>query len=197
MEYDNINMSNVEEVIEQTVKEKLEALMRIEHDQYLEENPGIKNGSYKRNLKTKYGELRQLSVPRNRDNTFHSAVIESNKTVGLEELITSLYSNGVSTRRISAILKDILNNGYSPSSISRITDLALEEVNRFINRKLDKRYIAVMLGGLFFYLRRETVDKDLVILALGIKESGEYEILGFYLTIKESHNNYKDVLEDP
>ena len=132
MEYDNINMSNVEEVIEQTVKEKLEALMRIEHDQYLEENPGIKNGSYKRNLKTKYGELRQLSVPRNRDNTFHSAVIESNKTVGLEELITSLYSNGVSTRRISAILKDILNNRYSPSSIPRITDLTLEEVNRLV-----------------------------------------------------------------
>ncbi|MCL4453926.1 MAG: IS256 family transposase [Candidatus Thermoplasmatota archaeon] len=196
MEYDNINMSNVEEVIEQTVKEKLEALMRIEHDQYLEENPGIKNGSYKRNLKTKYGELRQLSVPRNRDNTFHSAVIESNKTVGLEELITSLYSNGVSTRRISAILKDILNNRYSPSSISRITDLTLEEVNRFASRKLDNRYIAVMLDGLFFYLRRETVDKEPVIFALGIKESGEYEILGFYLTIKESHNNYKDVLED-
>ena len=196
MEYDNINISNVEEVIEETVKEKLEALMKIEHDQYLEENPGIKNGSYKRNLKTKYGELRQLSVPRNRDNTFHSAIIESNKTVGLEELITSLYSNGVSTRRISAILKDVLNNRYSPSSISRITDLALEEVNKFVNRKLDKRYIAVMLDGLFFYLRRETVDKEPVIFALGIKESGEYEILGFYLTIKESHNNYKDVLED-
>ena len=196
MEYDNINISNVEEVIEETVKEKLEALMKIEHDQYLEENPGIKNGSYKRNLKTKYGELRQLSVPRNRDNTFHSAIIESNKTVGLEKLITSLYSNGVSTRRISSILKDILNNRYSPSSISRITVLALEEVNRFVNRKLDKRYIAVMLDGLFFYLRRETVDKEPVIFALGIKESGEYEILGFYLTIKESHNNYKDVLED-
>ena len=195
MEYDNINISNVEDIIEQTVKEKLEALMKIEHDQYLEENPGIKNGSYKRNLKTKHGELRQLSVPRNRDNTFHSAVIDNNR-VGLEELITSMYSNGVSTRRISSILKDIFNNRYSPSSISRITDLALEEVNKFVNRKLDKRYIAVMLDGLFFYLRRETVDKEPVIFALGIKESGEYEILGFYLTIKESHNNYKDVLED-
>ena len=32
MEYDNINISNVEEVIEETVKEKLEALMKIEHD---------------------------------------------------------------------------------------------------------------------------------------------------------------------
>ena len=93
-------------------------------------------------------------------------------------------------------MKDILNNRYSPSSISRITDLASEGANRFVNRKLDKRYIAVMLDGLFFYLRRETVDKEPVIFALGIKESGEYEILGFYLTIKESHNNYKDVLED-
>ena len=47
---------------------------------------------------------------------------------------------------------------------------------------MDDRYIAVMLDGLFFYLRRETVDKEPVIFALGIKESGEYEILGFYLT---------------
>ena len=29
-----------------------------------------------------------------------------------------------------------------------------------------------------------------------IKETGEYELLGFYLTVKESHNAYKDVLED-
>ena len=30
MEYDNINMSNVEEVIEQIVKKQLETLMQIE-----------------------------------------------------------------------------------------------------------------------------------------------------------------------
>ena len=147
MEYDNINMSNVEEVVEQTVKKQLETLMQIEHDQYLEENPGIKNGYYKRNLKTKYGELKQLSVPRNRDNSFHSAIVDNNKAVGIDELITSLYSNGVSTRRISNILRGIFNNRYSPSSISRITDLALEEVNRFISRKLDKRYITVILDS--------------------------------------------------
>ena len=31
---------------------------------------------------------------------------------------------------------------------------------------------------------------------MGIRESENYEIFGFYLTIKESHNNYKDVLKD-
>ena len=168
MEYGNINISDIEKLIEQTVKEKIEALMKIEQDQYLEENPGIKNGYYKRNLKTKYGEIKDLSVPRNRDNKFHSAIIDNNRSVSLDELITSMYSNGISTRRISNILRDIFNNKYSPSSVSRITDLALDEVNKFVNRKLDNRYIAVMLDGLFFYLRRETVDKEPVIFALGI-----------------------------
>ena len=72
----------------------------------------------------------------------------------------------------------------------------MEEVYKFINRPLDKRYIAIFLDGLFFYLRRGNVDKEPVIFALGIKETGEYEVLGFYLTVKESHNSYKEVLED-
>ena len=54
MEYDNINISNVEDIIAQPVKEKLETLMKLEHDQYLEENPGIKNGNHSKSLKKNY-----------------------------------------------------------------------------------------------------------------------------------------------
>ncbi len=72
---------------------------------------------------------------------------------------------------MSEILKDIFNNNYSPSSASRITNITLEEVNKFVNRKPDNRYIAVMLDGLLFYLRMETVDKEPVIFTLVIKES--------------------------
>ncbi len=36
--------------------------MKAEQEQYLGENPGIKNGHYKRNLKTKYVKINQLSV---------------------------------------------------------------------------------------------------------------------------------------
>ena len=97
----------MEEIIVQTVKEKIENIMKIEQNLYLEENPGIKNGTYKRNLKTKYGKLKELSVPRNRNNSYYSAILDENKSIGLEELITSMYSNGVSTRRISEILKDM------------------------------------------------------------------------------------------
>ena len=202
MENTDINISALENVdidklLKQTIKEKIEKLMEIELNAYLEENPGIKNGKYKRDLKTKYGEIKQLNIPRDRDSNFHTQVIEPyNRSIGMEDLIVSMYSNGISTRRIAGIMEDILGNKYSKSTISRITDLTMEEVYKFINRPLDKRYIAVFLDGLFFYLRRGNVDKEPVIFALGIKETGEYELLGFYLRVKESHNTYKDVLED-
>ena len=64
MEYDNINISNVEDIIAQTVRQMLETIMKIEQYHYLKENFNIKNGSYKKNLKIKYGELKQLSVPK-------------------------------------------------------------------------------------------------------------------------------------
>ena len=52
-------------VTEEDVKSnlKMEKLMEIELNAYLEENPGIKNGKYKRDLKTKYGEIKQLNIP--------------------------------------------------------------------------------------------------------------------------------------
>ena len=191
MENTHINISaldnvDIDKILKQTIKEKIEKLMEIELNAYLEDNPGIKNGKYKRDLKTKYGEIKQLNVPRDRDSNFHTQIIEPyNRSIGMEDLIVSMYSNGISTRRIAGILEDILGNKYSKSTVSRITDLTIEEVYKFINRPLDKRYIAVFLDGLFFYLRRGNVDKEPVIFALGIKETGEYELLGFYYLCME------------
>ncbi len=42
--------------------------MEIELNAYLKEEPGIKDVKYKRNLKTKYEEINNLEIPRDRDN---------------------------------------------------------------------------------------------------------------------------------
>ena len=70
MENTDINISDVENVdidriLKEAIKEKLEKFIEIELNAYLEENPGIKNGKYKRDLKTKYGEIKQLNRPFN------------------------------------------------------------------------------------------------------------------------------------
>ena len=96
---------------------------------------------------------------------------------------------------MSEILESIFQNRYSRSSISRITEITIEDVKRFQNRHLDRRYIAIFLDALFFYLRRDTVEKEPIIFAMGIKESGEYEILGFYISSKESHLSYNEAIK--
>ena len=54
----------------------MEKLMEIELNAYLEENSGIKNGKYKRDLKTKYGEIKKLNVPRDRSSNFPTKITE-------------------------------------------------------------------------------------------------------------------------
>ena len=162
--------------------------MKTERDVFIDEHGGIKNGYYERAMKTKFGEIEGLNVPRDREGKFRTALFDPYaRPIGIGELIISLYSKGISTRKMSEILESIFQNRYSRSSISRITEITIEEVKRFQNRPLDGRYIAIFLDALFFYLRRDTVEKEPIIFAMGIKESGEYEILGFYISSKESH----------
>jgi hypothetical protein len=40
------------------------------------------------------------------------------------------------------------------------------------------------------------VEKEPVIFAMGIRETEEYEIPGFYLFAKETHNSYFSVIQD-
>ena len=62
-------------------------------------------------------------------------------------------------------MQTIFQNRYSKSTISAITEATLEKVRRFQERPLDRRYIAIFLDGLFFFLRRDTVEKESVIFA--------------------------------
>ena len=56
MENTDINISaleniDIDRILKEAIKEKIEKFMEIELNAYLEENPGIKNGKYKRDGK--------------------------------------------------------------------------------------------------------------------------------------------------
>ena len=108
----------------------------------------------------------------------------------------SPYSKGISTAKTAEIMKTIFQNRYSKSTLSAITEATLEEVKRFQERSLDRRYIAIFFDGLFFFLRRDTVEKEPVIFAMEIKKTGEYKILGVYLFAKETHSTYFSVIHE-
>ena len=187
----------ISEIVRSTVKEFMESLLKGEIQAFLEQNNGQRNGYYERDIGTRYGKIDDLRVPRDRDNEFQTALFDRyQRNLGMDDLVISMYSKGISTRKMAEILEELFHNKYSKSTISRITDITLPEIQKWISRPLDKRYIAIFMDAMFFSLRRETVEKECVIFAMGIKESGQYEILGFYMNPVENHVAYRNVLMD-
>ena len=64
------------EVARNAVKEYLENLMKTERDVFIDEHGGIKNGYYERTMKTKFGEIEDLNVPRDREGRFRTALFD-------------------------------------------------------------------------------------------------------------------------
>ena len=165
----------VSEIVRSTVKEFMESLMKGEIQAFLEENRGSRNGYYERDLGTRYGKINDLRVPRDRNNEFQTALFERyQRNIGIDDPVVSMYSRGISAGKMAEILEELFHNRYSRSTISRITDITVPEISKWRSRPLEKRYIAIFMDAVFFSLRRETVQKECVIFAMGIRESGNY-----------------------
>ena len=114
----------------------------------------------------------------------------------LNELITSLYGNNVSTRSIDAIIEKLFDCKYTASSISNITNTVIEEVKAFKERELEKDYYVIYIDSLFTNIRRNTVAKEAVYLVLGVNTEGYRDILGFYIYPQESASVWDDIFKD-
>ncbi len=145
----------------------MESLIKGEIQVFLEENRGSRNGYYERDIGTRYEKINDLRVPRDRNNEFQAALFERyQRNIRIDDLDVSMYSKGISTRKIAEILEELFQNRYSRSTISRITDITVPEISKWRSRRLEKRYIAIFMDAVFFSLWRETVQKECVIFAM-------------------------------
>lgn len=197
------NLENqLDQMVREFVKEKLETIMKEERESFFEnEHPELKNqknGNYTRQLDTKYGRIEDLQVPRDRDNAFHTEVFSpyQRREQWLGETIITMYQKGMSTREIGHFLERILGHSYSASTISNITDVVMEDVEAWHGRPLQKRYSVLYLDGTYLKLRRDDVENEVVYLVIGVTEEGYREILGFYVGGKESSHGWQDILLD-
>lgn len=200
--YSNISL---EEFLLSMIKDMMETLMKAEltellkYEKYSPEghNSGnSRNGFYKRSYETKYGKIENLNIPRDRNDEFQQQLIPPYKRRDgwLEDMIMQLYANGVSTRDVGSIIEKLYGNSYSPTTISNITDVAIEEINKWRQRKLNKRYSVLFIDAMSVKLRRDTVANDSVYFILGIDEEGYREVLDFYIGTTESSYVWEEIL---
>ncbi|WP_078430119.1 IS256 family transposase [Alkalihalobacterium alkalinitrilicum] len=194
--------NQLDSMVREFVKEKLETMMKEEMNSFFEhEHPELKNqknGFYQRQLDTKYGRLEDLQVPRDRENAFQTEIFSpyQRREQWLGETIITMYQKGVSTREIGQFIERILGHSYSAATISQITDVVAEDIESWLQRPLKKRYSVLYLDGTYLKLRRDDVANEVVYLVVGVTEDGFREILGFYVGGQESALGWKTILND-
>ena len=115
--------------------------------------------------------------------------------VELDKLIIALYEAGVSTRKISAILRRFYGSEASATLVSAVTERVAEKLKQWRSRPLPRRLAAAYIDAGFFDVRRDTVEKEAVYFVLGVDEEGRREIIHFMLAPCESATAWRQVLE--
>lgn len=202
----SINNSTLTDQLEQMLKsfvqEKLELIMREELENFLNvENPDVpnsKNGYYQRSLDTRYGKIEKLSVPRDRQGEFQTQLFApyQRRDGWLEEAIIKMYQSGMSTREVGKFIERMFGSSYSATTISNITEVAIEDIQAWQQRKLHQRYSVLYLDGMYIRLRRDTVANEVIYFVVGVTEDGYRELLSFYVGGQENALGWKEMLQD-
>ena len=156
-----------------------------------------RNGSYSRTLHTKYGDL-NIQIPRDRNGEFKQQTLppykQSNDT--LESTVIHLFKKGITMSEIAHLIEKMYGHHYTPQTISNMTKAVSETVEAFNQRPLYHRYVCVYLDATYIPVRRETVSKEAVYIAVGIREDGSKEVLAYTIAPTESAYNWQELLEN-
>lgn len=141
---------------------------------------GQRNGYREREWDTRVGTI-ELQVPRVRDGSFFPTLLDPRKRAerALVAVVQEAYVQGVSTRRVDDLVQALGMQGISKSQVSRICQELDTEVEQFRSRRLEGSYPYVWLDATFLKVRRQgRVVSMAVVIAIGVRETGEREVLG-------------------
>jgi transposase-like protein len=197
VEFYDLVINLIKDFLENFLKAELTEFLNYEKHDYSGKNSGnSRNGSYLRDFLTQFGNIKNLNVPRDRNGEFKTELFQPYKRYDnwLEEAIINMYANGLSTRYVADWIEQMYGKKYSRTTISNLTNVALEEVKKWKKRPLEKRYSVIFIDGLSIKVRRDTVANESVYIIIGINEDGYREILDFYIGATESASLWEEVL---
>jgi len=141
---------------------------------------GYRNGYRERQLRTRVGTL-TLRVPRDREGKFSTRLFErcqrSEKALILA--LQEAYVGGVSTRKVSRITEKLCGTEFSKDQVSRMAQALDEELDRWRDRRFEKRYTYLVIDARYEHVREDGhVMSEGVLTVEGINEQGYREVIG-------------------
>jgi putative transposase len=147
------------------------------------ERKTYRNGYRGRIWATRVGEIK-LHIPKLRSGSYFPSLLEPRKRAeqALLAVVQQAYVESVSTRKVDDLLQAMGLIGIDKSQVSRICKALDGIVQEFRNRPLEGQYPYVGLDALYLKVRQNHRVVNLaVVIAIGVNDLGEREVLGFAL----------------
>jgi putative transposase len=187
-----LSLTGPDGLLKQFTKTVLETALNEEMTEHLgheknQADPGrdsanVRNGSRPKTVLTEATGQVTIEVPRDRDGTFQPQIVRKRqrRLTGVDEIVLSLYANGLTTGEISAHFAHIYGASVSKETISRITDKVIEEMQTWQSRPLDEVYAAIFIDAIVVKIRDGQVANRPVYAAIGVTLAGEKDVLGLW-----------------
>jgi putative transposase len=192
------------DVLPELMRVVVNAAMYIERQKHIGAGPyertperqGQANGFKPKTVATRMGKV-TMAIPQVRDCDFYPSSLEKGirSERALKLALAEMYVQGVSTRKVAAITEQMCGFGVSSSQVSQATAELDEQLQAWRERPLgfmkyvylDARYEKVREDG--------QVRNSAVLLAVGVNEDGNREILGVSVSLGEHEVHWRNFLQ--
>src|SRR5712692_2490476 len=155
-----------------------------------------RNGVREREWDTRVGTI-ELAIPKLRQGSYFPSLLEPRRRHerALLAVVQDAYVHGVSTRNVDALAEALGLKGISKDQVSRICKELDGQVHAFRTRPLTGEYPYLMLDATFQKVRENgRVLTMAVVIAVGVRLTGEREVLGVDVGPAEDHQFWLDFL---
>jgi len=177
------------------MKLEREAALGAQRYQRTPARRGYANGFKPKTVETRLGNL-ELSVPQTRGVEFYPSALErgSRSERALKLAIAEMYLQGVSTRKVTAVMQELCGLDVTSMDVSRAVRLLDEEFQKWRERPLgeivylllDARYEKVRVAG--------SVVSCALLVATGITAEGQRTVLGVSVSLSEAEVHWREFL---
>jgi putative transposase len=146
-----------------------------------------RNGTRPRTWDTRLGSL-EWQIPKLRQGSYFPSWLEPRRRAeqALVAVIAEAYVQGVSTRKVEALVQALGSSGIARSEVSRMAASLDEQVTAFRTRRLDAEYPYLWVDARYEHVREDgRVVSMAVVVAYGVRADGVREVLGLEVGLGE------------
>ena len=185
----------IQELIELDVSDEIGA----DRYQRSDERRTYRNGSRQCTLNTRLGDL-EISIPKLREGSAYPEwLLERGRPAerALLGVVMEAYVNGISTRKMERMVRELGLEGMDKSQVSRINRGLDGRVKAFLERPLEGPYPYLWLDATFPKVREDgQVQSTALVTAMAVNSEGHREILGISIGAAETEEFWKDFLRE-